>query len=125
MKTIEDLKKEKTLPVVISDHDGFITYVNPRFEEVFGWKLKEALGKPLTIIIPKNLHDAHHLGFSRFLATGKATLLNQPLKLKAVTKNGHEFESEHFIIAEKNGRQWVFGATIHPSDEKGGMSHGR
>ena len=50
MKTIEDLKNEKALPVVISNHEGFISYVNPRFEEVFGWKSQEAVGKPLTIL---------------------------------------------------------------------------
>lgn len=119
MKSIEELKRENTLPVVISNHEGFISYVNRRFEEVFGWKSKEAVGQPLTVIIPKNLHDAHHLGFSRFLATGKPTLLNQPLKLRAVTKSGREFESEHFIIAERNGGHWMFGATIRPSDEIG------
>ncbi len=114
MKTINELMAEKNLPVVISDHNGFITYVNKSFEEVFGWNKNEATGKPLTLIIPKKLHDAHHLGFSRFITTSTPTLLNKPLNLKALTKDGHEFDSEHIIIAEKENDKWVFGATIRP-----------
>ncbi len=112
--TMDQLRSETGVPVVIADHDGSITYVNARFEAIFGWKSEEIVGQPLTTIIPKNLHDAHHLGFSRFLMTGKPTLLNQPLKLKAVTKDGREFDSEHIIVAEQQEGQWVFGATIRP-----------
>src|SRR5437762_13596062 len=114
MNTIEELKQTTDVPVVIADHQGFITYINESFRTVFGWSAEEIMGKALTIIIPANLHDAHHLGFSRFLASGKATLLAQPLKLKAVTKDGKEFDAEHLILAEQHQGQWMFGATIRP-----------
>ena len=119
MKTIDQMKQEAGVPVVTGNHEGIITYVNEDFERVFGWKSQEIIGKPLTSIIPRNLHDAHHLGFSRFLMTGKPTLLNQPLKLKAVTKEGREFDAEHVILAEKHQGQWIFAATIRPLDENG------
>ena len=37
MKTINELMVENDLPVVISDHNAFITYVNKGFEKFFGW----------------------------------------------------------------------------------------
>ncbi|MBI3333342.1 MAG: PAS domain S-box protein [Candidatus Omnitrophica bacterium] len=114
--TVQELQGKTDVPVVITDHEGMIVQVNGRFEEVFGWRSEEIIGRPLTTIIPSNLHDAHHLGFSRFLATGKPTLLNQPLKLKAITKDGREFDSEHLIMAEQREGQWVFGASIRPLD---------
>lgn len=114
MKTLEELENEISIPVVIADGDGTITYVNPPFEAVFGWRREEIAGKPLTTIIPKNLRDAHHLGFSRFLATETPTLLNRPLRLKAITKDGMELDAEHTIIAEKRNGAWVFGATLRP-----------
>ena len=114
MKTIKELKQESNLATVITDHQGFITFVNKSFENIFGWKSSEILGKPLTIIIPQTLQNAHHLGFSRFLATGQPTLINKPLKLKAVKKDGIEFESEHIIFAEQENGNWIFGATISP-----------
>ena len=114
VKTIAEMKRETDLPVVIADHEGFITYVNEAFQLVFGWNSEEILGKTLTTIIPRSLHDAHNLGFSRFLLTGTPTLLDQPLNLKAVTKDGKEFEAEHYIIADHQGDQWGFGAMILP-----------
>ncbi len=114
MGTIEDVRRQTDMPAVIADHHGIITHVNERFEAVFGWPAKEILGKSLATIIPPTLHDAHHLGFSRFLTTNKPTLLNQPLTLKAITRDGREFDAEHVIIAEQRQGQWVFGATIRP-----------
>ncbi len=114
MSTIKELQREASVPSVIADHFGCITHVNKAFEAVFGWRAEEAIGKPLTIIIPRVLHDAHHLGFSRFLTTGQGTLLGRPLMLKAVTKDGRELDTEHLIVAERRGGQWVFGATIRP-----------
>ena len=116
MRTIEDVRSETGVPSVIADHQGVITQVNQRFEAVFGWQAQEIIGKSLATIIPPHLHDAHHLGFSRFLTTGKPTLLNQPLKLRAITKAGREFDAEHIITAEQRNGQWMFGATIRPLD---------
>ena len=114
MKTIDDMLRETGVPVVVADQQGLITQVNARFEAVFGWQGQEIIGKSLTTIIPRRLHDSHHLGFSRFLTTGTPTLLNQPLRLQAVTKTGHEIDAEHLIVAEQRQGQWVFAATIRP-----------
>lgn len=114
MPSIEELKRKTDLPVVLADDQGCIRYMNGRFEAVFGWTQKEIIGRPLSTLIPSYLHDAHHLGFSRFLTTGKPTLMDQPLKLKAVSKDGREFEAEHVISAERVDGRWVFGATIRP-----------
>jgi len=114
MDTFERLREEETVPVVITNQQGLITHTNKPFQRVFGWSEDEVLGKPLTLIIPKALHDAHHLGFSRFLNTGRPTLLDRPLQLKAVTKGGREFAAEHIISAEKRNGEWIFGATIRP-----------
>lgn len=112
--TIDQLKSTRDVPVIIANEEGLITYVNEKFTSVFGWASKESMGSPLTLIIPPNLRDAHHMGFSRFMSTGQPTLLNQTLKLKAVNKKGEEFDAEHFIIAEKKDGHWVIGATVKP-----------
>ena len=112
--SLESLRRDTTNPVVIADHQGRITHVNQPFEAVFGWPADEIIGKPLATIIPPDLHDAHHLGFSRFVTTGQPTLLDQPLKLRARRKDGQEFDAEHIITAERHAGQWQFGATIRP-----------
>lgn len=114
MGLIEGLKQENEIPIIVANYQGLIIYVNQRFEEVFQWTFPEIVGQPLTIIIPSELHDAHNLGFSRFLMTEHSKILNHPLTLKAVKKDGTLFNAEHLIMAEKINDVWTFGAKIRP-----------
>lgn len=111
-RTLADLEAETRVPVVIVDHHGIIIRVNAEFENLFGWSSPEAVGLPLTVIIPENMREAHLLGFSRLLKTSKPRLLNQAIRLPAIAKTGREFMAEHIIVGEKRGEQWIFGATI-------------
>ena len=111
--TIEQLK-QSDVPVILANHEGSVVDVNVTFEKVFGWTAEEIIGQPLTVVLPPLFHDSHNLGFARFAATGNSTILNHPLQLKAVAKNGQEIESEHFIIAEKQEGRWIFAATLRP-----------
>jgi PAS domain S-box-containing protein len=112
MKTIQEIKLETGKPVVVADQNGAITEVNERFTAVFGWTPEEIVGKPLATLIPKKLRDTHRLGFSRFLRSGRAVILNQPLDLKALTKDGREVSARHFIVAERVDAKWMFAASI-------------
>ncbi|MBD2329760.1 PAS domain-containing protein [Alkalinema sp. FACHB-956] len=117
MKTLTDLQQITDVPVVIANHQGFVTYINSRFTEVLGWGEAEIIGELITKILPKNFQDSHTLAFSRFQATERATVLNHPIQLATVTKEHGEIETEHFIVAEKRGEQWLFGAMLTPIAE--------
>lgn len=112
--TLADVKRERALPAIIADERGVVAHVNRAFEDAFGWRLAEIAGKPLSVIIPEALRDAHHLGFSRFLSTGRPTLLGRPLTLLTLDKSGREFPCEHVIVAEKEDGRWTFGAILRP-----------
>ncbi|MCP4046068.1 MAG: PAS domain S-box protein [Gammaproteobacteria bacterium] len=111
-KTIAEMREEAIIPVVIIDHHGIVTFVNPPFEAAFGWSQEELIGQPVTTIIPKEFRDAHNMGFSRFLSTGQPTLLGQPLELNISTRDGTDVAAEHFMIAERHQDEWIMGATI-------------
>jgi PAS domain-containing protein len=111
--TITELK-QGDLPVIVANHEGNVVDVNGHFEQVFGWSVSEIVGQPLTVILPAVFQDSHNLGFARFSATGQSKVLNHPLILKAVTKDNQEIESEHFIVAEKQGANWLFAASLRP-----------
>jgi PAS domain S-box-containing protein len=114
MKTFDEMKLEKDVPIVITDHQGLVTYVNECFTSVFGWSTDEILGQIITVIIPEGFHAPHHLGFSRFLTTEKSTILNHPLRLIGITKDGREIQAEHLIMAEKDQEKWSFMAILRP-----------
>jgi PAS domain S-box-containing protein len=99
MLTIDALKAETEIPVIIVDHEGTIVHLNQAFEKTWGWQKEALVGQTLATIIPDNLKDAHHMGFSRYLLTGKPTILNQRLELAIVMENGEEAVAQHHIIA--------------------------
>lgn len=112
LHTITAMEEERDVPVLLADHAGLIIHVNSGFEKMFGWHKSELTDCPLSKIIPSAFHDAHNLGFSRFLTTGKAKLLGQPLALKVLHKTGEEFTAEHFLVAEERSGEWIFGSTF-------------
>ena len=101
-------------PGVIADSQGIVTDVNTPFEQMTGWKKEEIIGELISVILPSYFRESHHMGFSRFTATGVSAILNHPLELKVITKDNQEIMSEHYIIAEKHNEQWSFGATLRP-----------
>ena len=111
--TIEALRVT-SLPFVLADHQGMILEINQHFSDVYGWSQDDLSGQSLSKILPTVFRDAHHLGFSRFQITQQSQILNHPLRLKTVCRDGREIESEHFIVAQRNGDKWEFAATLRP-----------
>ena len=111
---IEELRREAGVPVIAANSEGFITAINDAFREAYGWDAADLVGRPLTTIIPPGFHDAHHLGFARFLTTGQPTILDQPLTLDVVRKDGRVVPAVHRILAERVGGAWTFAASITP-----------
>ncbi len=117
--TFDEALQATGAAVVVANQRGLITYVNPTFETLFGWRSGEIVGQPIAVLMPARYRDAHHLGFSRYLSTGVPTLLDRPLRLMAVSREGREFDTEHRILAERRDDEWVFLALIRPIDGNG------
>lgn len=111
---VSELLLRTDVPTISADHGGMVTSINERFHEAYGWTPEDLVGKHVTTIIPSRFHDAHHTGFSRFLTTGKPTILEQPIELFIVTKDGREMQAEHFIVASESDDRWFFAAMIRP-----------
>jgi PAS domain S-box-containing protein len=101
-------------PFVLADALGLVLEVNDAFERAYGWTEHELQGQSLSLILPEAFQMAHHLGFSRFQSTGKSEILAHPLRLRTICRDGREVISEHFIVAERHGEAWQFGATLTP-----------
>ena len=101
-------------PFVLADDRGTVQLMNEAFRRTYGWCDEQLIGEPLGLILPEAFRMSHQLGFSRFQATGNSTILGHPLRLKTRCSDGRELLSEHFIVAERRGDGWVFGATLTP-----------
>jgi PAS domain S-box-containing protein len=81
--------------VVSADQLGRVTYVNGAFEQIFGYRAAEVIGRELgEVIVPPSLREAHRQGFARHLATGERRILDQRLELTAMRADGSEFPAE-------------------------------
>ena len=76
------------------DEASVITFCNPAVERLFGYTPRELIGKPLEIIIPERLREAHRRGVERYLRTRQPSIPWSGVELPAMHKDGHEFPCE-------------------------------
>ena len=95
--------------VITIDGEGLIMSWNPQGEALFGWKESEVIGKTLTdTIIPHRYRDQHKRGIKHFLATGEGPVINKPIEIFALRRDGNEFPVELKISHSKINDRDVF-----------------
>src|SRR5262245_43122007 len=80
--------------LVLANAEGNIVFWNPGAERMFGYKQEEALGQPLTLIVPPHYRDAHNKGFQRICETGESKLIGRTVELTGLRKGDKEFPLE-------------------------------
>ena len=111
---VEEFRHQNEVAVVIVNELSIITEVNDVFLAVLGFAREDIVGQPLMRIVPDHMLDAHHLGFARFVETGKARLLGQLLTMPVLHASGEILQAEICIEAWRENGEWTFGATIQP-----------
>ncbi|HEY0750614.1 MAG TPA: PAS domain S-box protein, partial [Chitinophagaceae bacterium] len=74
--------------IIAANEDGNINFWNLAAERIFGYTEKEALGLPLTIIIPEKYRSAHNHGIQRLSAGGPQKLIGKTIELEGLHKSG-------------------------------------
>jgi PAS domain S-box-containing protein len=90
------------------DESSVITFCNNAVERIFGYTPDELLHKPLEIIIPERLREAHRRGIRRFLRTRTRSIPWTGTELPALHKDGHEFPCEISFGEWTSGDQTIF-----------------
>jgi PAS domain S-box-containing protein len=88
---------------VAVDTGGRVVAWNPAAEATFGYRWRDACGRPIQeLIIP----ERHHAQLARFLAGGPTEALRQRLTTRLRHRDGHEFPAEMTMTAtdEPGGR---------------------
>ncbi len=108
------IPRDETRPWLLVDHQGEVLAINDCFTRVYGWCESDLLGQHMERILPDSFRDSHHAGFARFRLDGISRVLDHPLVLQTICRDGTGIRSEHFITAERRGDDWVFAATLTP-----------
>ncbi|MGH7831575.1 MAG: sensor histidine kinase, partial [Candidatus Binatia bacterium] len=94
--------------IVSADSNGNITYFNSGAERMFGYSGGDAVGKPLTVLMPERFHPRHQEGLKRFLSTGEARVVGKTVELVGRRKDQTEFPLELSLASWKNDTETFF-----------------
>jgi two-component system cell cycle sensor histidine kinase/response regulator CckA len=79
-------------PAFVMDGDGIVVQWGAQAEAAFGWRREDAMGRRLSeLVIPERHRATHESGLRRFMTAGGGALLDRPLELAMLHRDGHEF----------------------------------
>jgi diguanylate cyclase (GGDEF)-like protein/PAS domain S-box-containing protein len=98
---------------VAMDEERRIMAFNPRAEQMSGYTAEEVLGRPLSqVLVPQRFQQAFEDEFRRFVERGESSLVNRPIEISALHRDGREFPVELTIAPLREEDGWVFNAFV-------------
>src|SRR5579884_721885 len=88
------LVESATDAIVLADHRGHIISWNQAAERLFGYSKQDALGRPVTILMPARYRPSYEAALARLERTGQSPLVGKTLEFTGLTKSGREFPLE-------------------------------
>ncbi|RYC29779.1 GGDEF and EAL domain-containing protein [Lichenibacterium minor] len=113
-------KMASTTPdaIVCSDEKGTISFWNAAAERMFGFGHLEAVGMPLTSIIPSEFRAGHEAGMARVLAGGERRLAGKTVEIRGQRRSGEQFPIELSLATWKDGDHLQVGSIIRDVSER-------
>lgn len=104
--------------IVSADADGNIILWNRGAELIFGYGETEALGNPLTMIMPERFRMAHQQGLSRLNSNASSQIFGKTIELTGVKKNTSEFPIELSLATWTAGDRHFYSCIIRDISER-------
>lgn len=118
IKRFQVICSSKNDAIITSDESKRILFWNKGAEHIFGYTSEEAIGQPLTLIIPNSLRERHDQGMERMNQGKKPRVLGKVLELNAIKKNGIEFPIELTLGSWDNDGKRYYSGIIRDITEK-------
>lgn len=94
--------------IFTADATGRIVFWNASAQQVYGYTAKEAVGHPVSMLIPESRRDAHVLEFAELAGGHAPHLTNGPVTRDGLRKNGSIFPVELAISRwEAGGESFI------------------
>ena len=104
--------------IVIVDGAGVIETVNARTEELFGYGLKELIGRPVELLIPERYHERHLTHRQAYATAPSARTMGSEMDLHGLRKDGSEFPVDISLNALQTDAGTSIIASIHDVTER-------
>ncbi len=117
-KRFQVICSSKNDAIITSDESKRIVFWNKGAEYIFGYSSAEAIGQPLTLIIPNELRQRHDEGMERMNQRKDPRVIGKVLELQAVKKSGEEFPIELTLGSWDNDGKRYYSGIIRDISEK-------
>ncbi len=104
--------------IVSASGAGNVITWNRGAQRIFGYTEAEAVGRPLTFLMPERYWDAHVKGLARFQSTGVGQVIGKTVELHGRRKDGSEFPLELTLSTASAGKEMFFSGIIHDITER-------
>ena len=98
--------------IISADGKGDIVSWNKGAQAIFGYAEADALGKPLTLVIPERFRTAHEAGIKRMTTTGESRVIGNTVELWGLRSDGTEFPLELSLASWTVGDERFFSGII-------------
>jgi PAS domain S-box-containing protein len=104
--------------VISSEAGGLIRYFNQSAEKMFGRSAENAIGQPLTILMPEQFRELHRAGIERYMETGKGRVVGKTVELTGLRADGTEFPIELSLSSWRSQEGVLVTAIIRDISER-------
>lgn len=108
----EQMLANSATAAICAGPDNIIISWNSAAEKLFGFSADDAIGQPLSIIIPKKQRSAHAAGITRAAESGTARLAGRSVEILALHANGTEIPVDLSLSMWTENGQRMFGALL-------------
>ncbi|MEW9555961.1 PAS domain S-box protein [Nonomuraea sp. NPDC050783] len=112
-----------TAAVVVADAAGTILSWNPQAKKLFGWSTDEAVGQPLTVLMPARFRAHHAEGLARVRADGRSDVAGEIIPLVGLRRDGSEFPIALTVNAWHSDDGVTYTGVIRPLGGGGHVRH--
>jgi PAS domain S-box-containing protein len=104
--------------IVVADHSGLILSWNQSASTLFDYSNEEAIGKPLTVLMPERYRPAHEKGLALIESTGRGRTMGTVLEVHGLRRDGSEFPIELSLATWRSGGKNYYSGIIRDISER-------
>ncbi|WP_052074756.1 EAL domain-containing protein [Shewanella mangrovi] len=104
--------------VIQTDQKGKITFWNRGAEKIFGYSEAEMLHQSISVLVPYQDRNKHHMGMERVLSGNEIPFLGKIIELPGLRKDGNEIRLELSINSWMMKYQSVYVAVVRDVTER-------
>ncbi len=98
--------------LILANDQGNIVFWNASAVTMFGYSEQEALGQPLTVLMPERYRESHVQGLRRVCQTGESRMIGRPTEFRGLRKDNSEFPIELSLATWQTKSSRFFSAML-------------